>query len=89
VALSHAVTLARRGLTVIVIDTLPEGLTGDDPQEPFAGIAWRVRLLERRRELERVQAVGVPVVAWQGPGSLDQVLRDVTRRAAAPRMAQR
>ncbi|MGN6636305.1 MAG: DUF58 domain-containing protein [Oryzihumus sp.] len=89
VALSHAVTLARRGLTVIVIDTLPDGLTGDDPKEPFAGIAWRVRLLERRRELQRVQAVGVPVVAWQGPGSLDQVLRDVTRRAAAPRMAQR
>ena len=32
---------------------------------------------------------GVPVVPWRGPGSLDQVLRDIARRASAPRMARR
>ena len=89
VALQHAVTLARRRLTVIVVDTLPSGLTDTNDEDPFAALAWRVRLLERRREMHRVQEVGVPVVTWRGPGSLDQVLRDVSRRSAAPRMARR
>ena len=31
----------------------------------------------------------IPVVEWRGPGSLDQVIRDVSRRAAAPRMVVR
>ena len=89
VALAHGVTLARRGLTVIVVDTLPEGLVAGDDGEPLLALAWRIRLLERRRELQRVQASGIPVVAWRGPGSLDQVLSDVSRRSRAPRMALR
>jgi hypothetical protein len=32
-----------------------------------------------------LRAHGVPVVAWAGAGSLDQVLRDVARMASAPR----
>jgi len=72
-----------------VVDTLPAGLTDTNDEDPFAALAWRVRLLERRREMHRVQEVGVPVVTWRGPGSLDQVLRDVSRRSAAPRMARR
>ena len=31
---------------------------------------------------------GVPVVAWAGAGSLDQVLRDVARLAAAPEVGR-
>ena len=89
VALGHGVTLARRGLTVIVVDTLPEGLVAGDGQDPLLALAWRIRLLERRRELQRVQAAGIPVVTWRGPGSLDQVLSDITRRAGAPRMVRR
>ena len=86
VALQHAVTLARRGLTVVVIDSLPEGLAapGDGA---YASLAWRLRLLERDREIRRIERAGVPVVAWGGPGSLDQVLRELSRRAAGPRRA--
>ena len=46
-------------------------------------------VLERRREIRRVQEVGVPVVEWLGPGSLDQVLRDLHRRAGAPWVVRR
>jgi uncharacterized protein (DUF58 family) len=87
-ALVQAITLARRGLSVVVVDTLPVALDGlfDDP---YVEIAWRIRVLERESELHHITEAGVPVVRWRGPGSLDQVLRDVGRQAAAPRMAQR
>lgn len=87
-ALEHAVVLARRGVTVIVIDTLPTDIV-ESGEDAYAGAAWRIRLLEREREQRRVVQLGVPVVQWRGPGSLDQVLRDITRRAAAPRMVRR
>jgi uncharacterized protein (DUF58 family) len=83
-ALDRAVSLGRHGLPVVVIDTLPDSVAVDD--DPFAALAWRIRLLERRREIRRVQQAGIPVVRWLGPGSLDEFLRDVARRASAPRM---
>ncbi len=83
-ALDRAVSLGRHGLPVVVIDTLPESVVADD--DPIATLAWRIRLLERRREIRRVQRAGIPVVRWLGPGSLDEFLRDVARRASAPRM---
>ncbi|MGI8577851.1 MAG: DUF58 domain-containing protein [Nocardioidaceae bacterium] len=86
-SLQQAVTLVRRGLTVIVVDTLPAEL-GEPGQTPEA-LAWRIRILQRFVELQKVIELGVPVVPWRGPGSLDQVLRDLTRRAAAPRLARR
>lgn len=86
-AVDHAVALGRAGHGVIVVDTLPEHVVVDD--DPHTVMAWRIRLLERRRELRAVRASGIPVVEWRGPGSLDQVIRDVSRRAAAPRMVVR
>lgn len=86
-SLQQAVGLARRGLTVIVVDTLPSQL-GAPRQTPQA-LAWRIRILQRSVELRKVTELGVPIVVWHGPGSLDQVLRDLARRAGAPRMAQR
>ncbi len=86
-ALDRAVSLGRHGSGVIVVDTLPAGIDTDD--DPFTALAWRIRLLERRREVRLVQAAGIPVVEWLGPGSLDQFLRDVARRASAPRMSLR
>jgi uncharacterized protein (DUF58 family) len=83
-ALDRAVSLGRHGLPVVVIDTLPDSVAVDD--DPYAALAWRIRLLERRREIRRVQRAGIPVVRWLGPGSLDQFLRDVARRASAPRV---
>lgn len=84
VALDRAVQLGRRGIPVVVIDTLPHDLTFD--HDPQAELAWRLRRLERRREIRLVERAGIPVVHWAGPGSLDQFLRDVARRASAPRM---
>ncbi len=86
-ALRQAVTLVGRGLSVIVIDTLPDHIGGID--DPALTIAWRIRRLERNTELSQLSNAGVPVVPWHGPGSLDQVLRDLGRRSSAPRMARR
>jgi uncharacterized protein (DUF58 family) len=88
-ALDRAVALGRRGVTVAVLDTLPERLPDDGSGDARAGLAWRIRLLERAREIRLVQRVGVPVIAWRGAGSLDQFLRDLARRAAAPRVRAR
>jgi hypothetical protein len=86
--LTQAIALARRGLSVVVVDTLPMDLEGLF-EDPYLEIAWRIRVLERESELHHITDAGVPVVRWRGPGSLDQVLRDVRRHAAAPRMARR
>ncbi len=86
-ALDWAISLTSHGLTVAVIDTLPADVHVSD--DPATELAWRIRLLERRVEMRAVQQVGVPVLGWGGPGSLDPFLREVARRAAAPRMARR
>ncbi|HSB87807.1 MAG TPA: DUF58 domain-containing protein [Ilumatobacteraceae bacterium] len=80
-ALQRAVAIAERGLTSMVIDCLPPDITQSDPDDPYVSIAWRIRLLERQREIRRVQEEGIAVVPWRGPGSLDAVLRDLHRQA--------
>jgi uncharacterized protein (DUF58 family) len=90
--MERAIRLAARGLTLVVVDTLPRDLvlTDDDERgDVLTMLAWRIRLLEREVDTRAVAAAGIPVVPWRGPGSLDQVLRDVARRGRAPRMAQR
>ncbi|MEM8904835.1 MAG: DUF58 domain-containing protein [Actinomycetota bacterium] len=86
-ALERAITLASHGLTVAVVDTLPQGVHVDD--DPTTELAWRIRLLERAREVRSIQRLGVPVIAWTGPGSLDPFLRDLARLARAPRLVRR
>jgi uncharacterized protein (DUF58 family) len=85
--LDQAVSLGRHGLSVVVIDTLPEHVIEHD--DDLTALAWRIRLLERRREIRMVGAAGIPVVRWRGPGSLDQVIRDIARRTTGPRMVRR
>lgn len=86
-ALDLAIALGRRGRSVIVIDTLPDDVAvGGDH---LTVLAWRIRLLERRAELRSMIGAGIPVVAWRGPGSLDQVLRDIARRTTGPRAVRR
>jgi uncharacterized protein (DUF58 family) len=85
-------TLVRRGLPVLVIDTLPTDATpavveGTDPQ--VAELAWRMRRLDRDEVLERLAALGCPVVPWQGPGTVDDVLRRLARRAQLPQVRAR
>ena len=86
VTLTH--TLAARGMTTVVIDTFPEHLV-HDPATVHEALAWRIRLLVRAGQLHGLRTRGVPIVPWRGAGSLDHVLRDVARRASAPRMVRR
>jgi uncharacterized protein (DUF58 family) len=87
-AVTATVTLARRGLDVVVVDTVPENLQAD-PDDRVAQVAWRLRLLEREALLAKVQHAGIPVVVWRGPGTLDEVLRRLGRRASQPRLVRR
>ena len=101
--LAHGVALARRGISVVTVDTLPPGLAAPDiPAESLAQLAstaedhptetrlaWRLRLLERHHEMTRARDAGVPIVPWAGPGTLDLVLRDLGRRSRAPRVVSR
>ncbi|AKU19083.1 hypothetical protein VV02_18505 [Luteipulveratus mongoliensis] len=74
--------LAQRGLTVVVVDCLPPDVEIAGTDDPLTATAWRIRRLERELEVARLQERGVPVVPWRGPGSLDLVLRQISRRPA-------
>jgi len=82
--------LSARGVSVVVIDTL-----GERPIEEMGGrtsatgLAWRMRMLERAAMLERLAALGCPVVPWQGPGTVDVVLRQQSRRRQLPQVRTR
>ncbi|HEU4949114.1 MAG TPA: DUF58 domain-containing protein [Kribbella sp.] len=87
--LGYVVTLVHSGCTVIAVDTLPPDVVDavDSRHDERAWpLAWRLRLLERRAELDRLGDLGVPTVRWRGAGTLDEVLRDASRLSAAPRM---
>ncbi|MEV6282415.1 DUF58 domain-containing protein [Kribbella sp. NPDC051770] len=88
--LGYVVTLVHSGCTVIAVDTLPDDVADvidlDQHDSQAWPLAWRLRLLERRRELDRLGDLGVPTVRWRGAGTLDEVLRDAARVASAPRM---
>jgi uncharacterized protein (DUF58 family) len=82
-------TLVQRGLQVMVVDTLPEAVVpavveGTDPA--IAAMAWRMRRIERAEVLTSLAALGCPVVTWRGPGTLDDVLHRLARRAQLPQV---
>jgi uncharacterized protein (DUF58 family) len=83
-----AATLQRRGLSVVVIDTLGERPDDRDPLSTEA-LAWRMRRIERENRLDALAASGCPVVRWQGPRTLDEVLHRLARRAQVPRVRAR
>jgi uncharacterized protein (DUF58 family) len=80
--------LGARGLTTVVVDTMPDHLWRGE-NDPYTALAWRLRRLSRSVDVNRLTSAGIPVVPWRGPQSLDQVLRELTRRARAPRLARR
>ena len=74
-----AATLTRRGVPLLVVDTLPADVRpgvaeGTDPE--LASLAWRMRRLERTVVLQRLGALGCPVVPLARAGH--------HRRRAAP-----
>lgn len=80
-------TLVKRGLPVMVVDTLPADaapavIEGTDPR--VADLAWRMRRVEREQVLARLAALGCPVVPWRGPGTVDVVMRRLARRSQLP-----
>lgn len=87
--------LRARGADVIVVDTLPPSV-GDPFAAPAAGTArdpqrywseaWTLRRLLRESTVRALRQQGVPVTAWEGPGSLAPVLLSLSRAASAPRM---
>ncbi len=84
-----AASTARRGLPTLVIDTLPpdaEPALPDDTDPDLADLAWRMRKVEREQVLAGLSGLGCPVVAWRGPGTLDEVLRRLARRAQLPQV---
>ncbi len=52
-------------------------------------LADRLRTMERAAGIDRLGELGVPVVAWRGRGTLDEVLRGVSRLSTAPRAGGR
>lgn len=86
---AHVAQLLRSGLDVVVVDTLAEkAVTVSSAPEPEA-LAWRIRMVERRLELDRLASLGVPVVTWSGPHSLDIVLSDLSLRPTRPQLRAR
>ncbi|MEQ7004728.1 DUF58 domain-containing protein [Actinopolymorpha sp. B17G11] len=78
--------LARSGRSVVAVDTLPSyARPAAGRPGPWSDAAFRMWRLERQNTLAQLLEHGVPTVTWAGAGSLDQVLRDVSRIAAAPR----
>ncbi|WP_426244911.1 DUF58 domain-containing protein [Nocardioides sp. LHG3406-4] len=78
---------SQRGVPVVVVDTLPEDVrmaVAEGTDEALAELAWRMRQLDRDDLLRHLAATGCPVVPWRGPGTLDQVLYRLARRAQLP-----
>lgn len=83
--------LTSAGIDVVVVDTLPAELSGGGGPgtTPDERLAWRLRMLQRRVERDRMASLGIPVITWAGPHSIDRVLRDLTRRSSTPRLVRR
>jgi uncharacterized protein (DUF58 family) len=80
--------LVRAGRFVVAVDTLPTDLVVPSVGM-WTGLAHRLWKLERENTIGQLGEHGVPVVAWAGAGSLDTVLRDVSRLASAPKVGAR
>lgn len=85
-----AALLSARGVSVVVIDTLGDRSLDElgGPTSP-AGLAWRMRLVERANLLQQLAALGCPIVPWRGRGTVDAVLRQQARRGQVPRVRAR
>lgn len=81
-------SLQRSGASVVVIDTWGERDAGSDPLA-LPSLAARMQKIERDDRLERLAALGCPVVPWRGPGTLDTVLQQLARRARVPKVRSR
>jgi len=82
-------TLARAGRVVVAVDTLGDMVRRAVPGSSWTAVAHGLWRLERDNMIGALREAGVPVTPWLGAGSLDHVLRDSSRLAAAPRVVIR
>ena len=82
-------TLARAGRYVLVVDTLGDLSKRRVDQSQWTLVAQQLWRLDRDSLMTSLRDVGVPVAPWSGAGTLDQMLRDMSRMAAAPRLGVR
>ncbi|MGH3737443.1 MAG: DUF58 domain-containing protein [Micromonosporaceae bacterium] len=80
--------LARSGRFVIAVDTLPAHAR-PEIDSVWLAAATRLWLLSRQNTIGELAEHGVPTVTWRGAGSLDEVLRDISRMAGAARAVPR
>ncbi|WP_238012657.1 DUF58 domain-containing protein [Dactylosporangium sp. AC04546] len=73
--------LARAGRFVVAVDTLGNPVLPKRSAAKWGDIPQRLWALERQNIIAQLREHGVPVVAWGGAGSLDEVLRGVARVA--------
>ncbi len=82
--------LSARGVSVVVIDTLGERPVDEmGGRTSTTGLAWRMRMVHRTAMLGRLAALGCPIVPWRGPGTVDVVLRQQSRRGQRPQVRTR
>lgn len=79
-----AALLARGGRSVVAVDTLPVDLAPTRSGR-WSDVAFRLGRLERANGIAQLAEHGVPTVGWGGAGSLDQVLRETSRRSSGSR----
>ncbi len=91
---------ARSGRSVVAVDTMPPEFMAAIDQStsrvpaiapwlrdgPYTSVAARLWRYERANTISGLREHGLPVVPWTGPGSLDDVLRQMSRIAAGPRI---
>ncbi|HEX8002074.1 MAG TPA: DUF58 domain-containing protein [Mycobacteriales bacterium] len=87
-AVEALAALAQRGYGLVVVDTSPRPLL-PEATTWSRDLAQRLWLVERDALVHRLGELGVPVVPWAGPGTLDVVLGEVARLHARPRVAAR
>jgi uncharacterized protein (DUF58 family) len=71
--------LALRGNPAVVVE-VPAGEPRPDPQDPGAPLALRLWRLDREALRFSLTERGMPVVAWDGEGTLDLALAPLLRR---------
>jgi uncharacterized protein (DUF58 family) len=80
--------LTRSGRAMLVVDTLPAQVTVPEQNE-WTELAWQIQMLHRENLVAALLSRGVPLVPWLGAGSLDAVLRGLSRLATVPRAVGR
>ena len=85
--LTIAADVAQRGRPMVVVDCLPDNVDVGAQTDVLTDLALRLRLMERAQEIRTLQQHGAPVIPWRGPGSLDHVLLQLSRRP--PRVVRR